>query len=163
MECYEDGLHIVVVAWKGKTSVRACVAKCDRIHYLRLCGADLSKFGSFLYGVNLAKWFLPSFLLYIQEVNKFAVKDNQVANDPEENDHDDEALMDTENVANEVKIVPNNMDVTHEIAAEKSVSEAVIPEVAIEKGVAEDNVKQEIMEETVLSESVDAQKDMTAL
>lgn len=141
MECYEDGLHIVVVAWKGKTSVRAYVAKCDRIHYLRLCGADLSKF----------------------EVNKFAVKDNQVANDPEENDHDDEALMDTENVANEVKIVPNNMDVTHEIAAEKSVSEAVIPEVAIEKGVAEDNVKQEIMEETVLSESVDAQKEMTAL
>jgi tRNA (cytosine34-C5)-methyltransferase len=47
MECYEEGLHIVVVAWKGKTSVRAYVAKCDRIHYLRLCGADLSRFGTF--------------------------------------------------------------------------------------------------------------------
>lgn len=47
MECYEQGLHIVVVAWKGKTSVRAYVAKCDRIHYLRLCGADLSKYGNF--------------------------------------------------------------------------------------------------------------------
>lgn len=51
MECYEEGLHIVVVAWKGKTSVRAYVAKCDRIHYLRLCGADLSKYGKFPNGI----------------------------------------------------------------------------------------------------------------
>ncbi|XP_046652158.1 tRNA (cytosine(34)-C(5))-methyltransferase-like [Daphnia pulicaria] len=64
MECYEDGLNIVVVAWKGKTSVRAHVAKCDRIHYLRLCGADLSKF----------------------EVNKFAEKERAAQNDLEEKD-----------------------------------------------------------------------------
>lgn len=51
MECFEQDLniHIVLVAWKGKTSVRAYVAKSDRIHYLRLCGADVSKFGMFLY------------------------------------------------------------------------------------------------------------------
>lgn len=37
-------LRIELVGWKGKTSVRAYVPKNERIHYLRLCGADISKF-----------------------------------------------------------------------------------------------------------------------
>lgn len=40
----EDGLKIQLVGWKGNKSVRAYVAKNDRIHYLRLLGADTSKY-----------------------------------------------------------------------------------------------------------------------
>ncbi|XP_046442937.1 tRNA (cytosine(34)-C(5))-methyltransferase-like [Daphnia pulex] len=108
MECYEDGLHIVVVAWKGKTSVRAYVAKCDRIHYLRLCGADLSKF----------------------EVNKFAEKERSAQNDLEEKeenqgqedvsiDEGHKVPADMDNVEKEIPVdidsaenqAPVNMDV----------------------------------------------------
>ena len=46
VECKTDDLDIVLVAWKGKTSVRAYVPKSDRIHYLRLSGGDVSKFGN---------------------------------------------------------------------------------------------------------------------
>ncbi len=60
MECYDEELHIVIVAWKGKTSVRAYVAKCDRIHYLRLCGADVSKFGKRFYNCNWSYFFVRS-------------------------------------------------------------------------------------------------------
>ena len=41
-----------MVGWKGKASIRAYVPKNERVHYLRLIGADTSKF----------------------EVNKFQVK-----------------------------------------------------------------------------------------
>ncbi|XP_046386703.1 tRNA (cytosine(34)-C(5))-methyltransferase isoform X2 [Ischnura elegans] len=47
---YKDETHagepfsIELVGWKGKASVRAYVPKGERIHYLRLCGADVSKF-----------------------------------------------------------------------------------------------------------------------
>ena len=34
-----------VVGWKGATSVRAYVQRNERIHYLRLLGADTSKYG----------------------------------------------------------------------------------------------------------------------
>ena len=33
-----------VVGWKGKMSVRAYVPRNDRLHYLRLIGADISSF-----------------------------------------------------------------------------------------------------------------------
>ena len=33
-----------IVGWKGKESVRSYVPKSDRIHYLRLIGADTSKY-----------------------------------------------------------------------------------------------------------------------
>ena len=45
-------LRINLVGWKGKASIRAYVPKNERVHYLRLIGADTSKF----------------------EVNKFQVK-----------------------------------------------------------------------------------------
>lgn len=34
-----------MVGWKGIMSLRAYVTTCDAIHYLRLLGADCSKFG----------------------------------------------------------------------------------------------------------------------
>lgn len=37
-------MKIELVGWKGNKSVRAYVAKNDRIHYLRLLGADTSKY-----------------------------------------------------------------------------------------------------------------------
>lgn len=37
-------LTVEVVGWKGKISVRAYVPRNDRLHYLRLIGADLSSF-----------------------------------------------------------------------------------------------------------------------
>ncbi|XP_050718595.1 tRNA (cytosine(34)-C(5))-methyltransferase-like [Eriocheir sinensis] len=40
----DDGVKIELVGWKGNKSVRAYVAKNDRIHYLRLLGADTSKY-----------------------------------------------------------------------------------------------------------------------
>ena len=33
-----------IVGWKGKVSVRAYVPRNDRLHYLRLIGADISSF-----------------------------------------------------------------------------------------------------------------------
>lgn len=89
---------------------------------------------------------LLSFLWYIEEVNKFAGKDNLVANDPEENDQNDGDAMDAENVTNVDKTVPD-----------------VKPEIAVKKLIAENDIKQEITEETVVSESVVVQKDTTAL
>ncbi|XP_071447980.1 tRNA (cytosine(34)-C(5))-methyltransferase [Hetaerina americana] len=47
---YRDETHanetfsIELVGWKGKASLRAYVPKGERIHYLRLCGADVTKF-----------------------------------------------------------------------------------------------------------------------
>lgn len=35
-----------LVGWKGNSSLRAYIQKPDRIHYLRLCGADVSKYGT---------------------------------------------------------------------------------------------------------------------
>ncbi|KAG7169438.1 tRNA (cytosine(34)-C(5))-methyltransferase-like [Homarus americanus] len=39
-----NDMTIELVGWKGNKSVRAYVAKNDRIHYLRLLGADTSKY-----------------------------------------------------------------------------------------------------------------------
>lgn len=39
-----DDVTIELVGWKGNKSVRAYVARNDRIHYLRLLGADTSKY-----------------------------------------------------------------------------------------------------------------------
>ena len=38
-------LSLTMVGWRGTKSVRAYVPVNDCIHYLRLCGADVSKFG----------------------------------------------------------------------------------------------------------------------
>jgi tRNA (cytosine34-C5)-methyltransferase len=35
---------VKIVGWKGKISVRAYVPRNDRLHYLRLIGADISSF-----------------------------------------------------------------------------------------------------------------------
>lgn len=129
MECYEDGLHIVVVAWKGKTSVRAYVAKCDRIHYLRLCGADLSKFGKIPVKVVVDEKFNVILYFHYKEVNKFAEKERSAQNDLEEKDENkkedvsiDEGHkvpVDMDNVEKEIPVdidnaenqAPVNMDV----------------------------------------------------
>jgi len=39
-----SALTVEVVGWKGKESVRAYVPRNDRLHYLRLIGADTSRF-----------------------------------------------------------------------------------------------------------------------
>lgn len=39
-----DTLDLFLVGWKGANSTRAYVPKSDRIHYLRLCGVDISKY-----------------------------------------------------------------------------------------------------------------------
>jgi len=38
----ESGMSIEIVGWKGKDSVRAYVPKNERLHYLRLVGADVT-------------------------------------------------------------------------------------------------------------------------
>jgi len=40
----DSDLQLEVVGWKGKDTVRVYVPRNDRLHYLRLIGADLSKF-----------------------------------------------------------------------------------------------------------------------
>ncbi len=44
-----DGLscNLELVGWKGGETLRVYVPKTDRLHYLRLCGADISKYGTF--------------------------------------------------------------------------------------------------------------------
>ena len=37
-----SSLLVKIVGWKGKMSVRAYVLRNDRLHYLRLIGADIS-------------------------------------------------------------------------------------------------------------------------
>jgi len=44
LENNDDALKMVLVGWKGKSSIRAYIPKSERVHYLRLCGADVSKF-----------------------------------------------------------------------------------------------------------------------
>ncbi len=39
-------LVLPVCAWKGKNSMRAYIAKNERIHFLRICGADVTQTGS---------------------------------------------------------------------------------------------------------------------
>ena len=58
----EKTLRINLVGWKGKASIRAYVPKNERVHYLRLIGADTSKF----------------------EVNKFQVKRDEERQKAEE-------------------------------------------------------------------------------
>jgi len=55
----EPNLKLEIVGWKGKESVRSYVPKSDRIHYLRLIGADTSKY----------------------EVNKFEIKRESILNE----------------------------------------------------------------------------------
>ncbi|XP_054158247.1 RNA cytosine-C(5)-methyltransferase NSUN2-like [Oppia nitens] len=44
VESNEDlPLILPICCWKGKTSLRAYIAKNERIHYLRLCGADVTE------------------------------------------------------------------------------------------------------------------------
>jgi tRNA (cytosine34-C5)-methyltransferase len=38
-------LTLAMVGWRGAKSVRAYVSVSDCVHYLRLCGADVSKYG----------------------------------------------------------------------------------------------------------------------
>lgn len=41
-------LKLKIVGWRGTMSLRAYVPLIDAIHYLRLLGADCSKFGTYL-------------------------------------------------------------------------------------------------------------------
>ncbi len=38
-------LVLPICAWKGKNSMRAYIAKNERIHFLRICGADVTQTG----------------------------------------------------------------------------------------------------------------------
>lgn len=38
--------YLELVGWRGAHTLRVYVQKHDRLHYLRLCGMDLSKYGS---------------------------------------------------------------------------------------------------------------------
>jgi hypothetical protein len=38
-------LNLVMVGWQGARSTRAYIPVSDCVHYLRLCGADVSKYG----------------------------------------------------------------------------------------------------------------------
>ncbi|CAG0900422.1 unnamed protein product [Darwinula stevensoni] len=40
----EDKLSLYMVGWKGKASLKVYISKNDRVHFLRLIGADTSKF-----------------------------------------------------------------------------------------------------------------------
>ncbi|CAG0916253.1 unnamed protein product [Notodromas monacha] len=44
MKDVEKTVRLALVGWKGAASVRAYVAKSDRVHLLRLCGGDTSYF-----------------------------------------------------------------------------------------------------------------------
>lgn len=41
----EMPLILPFCAWKGKTSMRAYIAKNERIHFLRICGFDVNEEG----------------------------------------------------------------------------------------------------------------------
>lgn len=48
--CSDGGilpLSLVMVGWRGAKSMRAYVSVSDCVHYLRLCGADVSKYGEY--------------------------------------------------------------------------------------------------------------------
>ncbi|KAI5737686.1 hypothetical protein M8J76_015720 [Diaphorina citri] len=68
--CQEDDLPLSLVGWRGKSSVRAYISGSDLVHYLRLLGADVSKF----------------------EVNKFDKKTSE--SDAKENGDDEENKAD---------------------------------------------------------------------
>ena len=55
----DNGIRLGIVGWKGKDTVRAYVPKNERLHYMRLVGADTSRF----------------------ETNKFEAKQQQVEED----------------------------------------------------------------------------------
>jgi tRNA (cytosine34-C5)-methyltransferase len=38
-------LTLMMVGWQGAKSTRAYIPLSDCVHYLRLCGADVSKYG----------------------------------------------------------------------------------------------------------------------
>lgn len=41
--------NVELVGWKGAVSLRAYIQKDDKVHYLRLCGADVSKYGMYIF------------------------------------------------------------------------------------------------------------------
>jgi len=43
----EDGPNFTIelIGWRGNSSIRAYVALNERVHYLRMCGQDVSRFG----------------------------------------------------------------------------------------------------------------------
>ncbi|KAI5704527.1 hypothetical protein M8J75_006344 [Diaphorina citri] len=69
-EGFGDDLPLSLVGWRGKSSVRAYISGSDLVHYLRLLGADVSKF----------------------EVNKFDKKTSE--SDAKENGDDEENKAD---------------------------------------------------------------------
>jgi len=74
LENNDETLKIVLVGWKGKSSLRAYIPKSERVHYLRLCGADVSKF----------------------EVNKFEKERLAAANSDAKDDKDDDQKLSSE-------------------------------------------------------------------
>lgn len=50
----ENPLKLQMVGWRGTMSLRAYVPIHDAIHYLRLLGADCSKFGMYFFFFFLA-------------------------------------------------------------------------------------------------------------
>ena len=75
----EKTLRINLVGWKGKASIRAYVPKNERVHYLRLIGADTSKFevNKFQGGCRVLSWFFTNigFESWVsQRLNRTTVK-----------------------------------------------------------------------------------------
>lgn len=54
--------------------MKAYVQKGERLHYLRLCGADISKFGTILKIAHAKAFNLTLLIFSMPEVNKFAIK-----------------------------------------------------------------------------------------
>lgn len=57
----ENPLKLQMVGWRGTMSLRAYVPIHDAIHYLRLLGADCSKFGMYFFFF----FFLAIYIKYI--------------------------------------------------------------------------------------------------
>ncbi len=67
-----DMLVLPICAWKGKNSMRAYIAKNERIHFLRICGADVTQTGKpitlfSIYFINLFSFF---FFLYTLDAHR---------------------------------------------------------------------------------------------
>jgi len=60
---HQDDLPMVlpICAWKGKNSMRAYIAKNERIHFLRICGADVTDTGLQYFSCFFVGYFLINF------------------------------------------------------------------------------------------------------
>lgn len=98
----ENPLKLQMVGWRGTMSLRAYVPIHDAIHYLRLLGADCSKFGMYFFSRNIYQIYICRFKILfgivISEKNKF--KENRASAAAEELDNE---------ICNDVNEADNNL------------------------------------------------------